>query len=186
MRNSTSISTPYKGSSVPCPSAATLGFRNSGLVSATSSRSGKYCNICQHHRCHCKTIADNKFNLASKVFHDERTVDHALIERLYEILGQYVKDVRNEAKGIRNITFIQVYKLATDKWVYSTPKQCNANLDGTSSMTWHPTEGFKTLIHRTKAAIVYSITIGQQIPDEIIVDKVLKKDSSVTSICHFL
>ena len=51
---------------------------------------------------------DNKFNLSSKEFHDKRTVNHALNERLYVMLGQYAKDVRNKAKGIGNPTFLQV------------------------------------------------------------------------------
>ena len=42
--------------------------------------------------------ADNKFNLAYKDFYDERRVDHVLNERLYDMLGQYAKDERNEAK----------------------------------------------------------------------------------------
>ena len=54
-----------------------------------------------------------------------------------------------------------------------TPEQRTANLDGITSTTWHPSEGIKTLIRRAKAAIVYSITTGHQIPDQIVVDKVL-------------
>ena len=68
-----------------------------------------------------------------------------------------------------------MYKLVTDEWGYSTQEQCNANLDGISSTMWHPTKGIKTLIQKAKAAIVYSITTGQHIPDEITVDKVLKE-----------
>ena len=40
-------------------------------------------------------------------------MDHALNERLYEMLGQYADDVQDEAKGIGSPTFLQVYDLAT-------------------------------------------------------------------------
>ena len=56
-------------------------------------------------------------------------MDHALNERLYEMLGQFSDDVRDEAKGIGNPTFLQVYDLATAEWGYSTPEQRTANLD---------------------------------------------------------
>ena len=53
--------------------------------------------------------------------------------------------------------------------------QRTANLDEISSTMWHPFEGIKTLIRRAKAAMIYSITTGHQIPDAIVVDKVLGK-----------
>ena len=100
-------------------------------------------------------------------------MEHALNERLYEMLGQFSDDVRDEAKGIGSPTFLQVYDLATAEWGYFTPEQRTANLDGITSTTWHPSEGTKILIQRAKAAIVYSITTGHQLPDQIVVDKVL-------------
>ena len=97
-----------------------------------------------------------------------------LNERLCEMLEQYAKDVYNEAKGIDTPTFLQVYKLATDKWGYSTPEHRDTDLEGISSTIRHPTEGIKTPIQRANAAIIYSITTGQKIPGEIILDKVFK------------
>ena len=116
---------------------------------------------------------DNTFSVEKRDYDDERTMDHALSERLYEMLGTFSDDVRDEAKGIGNPTFLQVYDLATAEWGYSTPEQRTANLDGITSTTWHPSEGIKTLIRRAKTAIVYSITTGHRIPDQIVVDKVL-------------
>ena len=58
----------------------------------------------------------DNFNLQYKDFYDERTVNHALNKRLYDILGHYALDVHNEATEIGNPTFLQVYKLATDEW----------------------------------------------------------------------
>ena len=73
---------------------------------------------------------ENPFNVEKRDYEDERTMDHALNERLYEMLAQFSDDVRDEAKGIGNPTFLQVYDLATAKWGYSTPEQRTANLDG--------------------------------------------------------
>ena len=49
---------------------------------------------------------ENTFNVEKRDYDDERTVDHALTERLYEMLGQFSDDVRDEAKGIGNLTFL--------------------------------------------------------------------------------
>ena len=117
--------------------------------------------------------AENTFIVEKRDYDNKRTMYHALNERLYEIFGQFLDDVRDAAKGIGNPTFLQVYDLATAEWGYSTPEQRTVNLDGITYTTWHPSEGIKILIQRAKAAIVYSITTGHQVPDQIVVDKVL-------------
>ena len=78
---------------------------------------------------------ENTFNVGKRDYEDKSTMYHALNKRLYEMLGKFSDDVQDEAKGICNPTFLQVYDLATAEWGYSTPEQRTANLDGITSTT---------------------------------------------------
>lgn len=116
--------------------------------------------------------AENVFNVAYKDHHDENTMDRALIDRFYEMLGDYAEDVRDDAATIANPTFLQIYKLAADDWGATTPQQRDANLASINA-EWHENDGMKLLFRRVKAAITFSVTCGHRIPDNMIVDKVL-------------
>ena len=116
--------------------------------------------------------AENSFNVKYKDHHDENTMDRALIDRFYDMLGEYAEDVRDEAALIVKPTFLQIYELATKDWGATTPQQRDANLASISA-EWHENDGMKLLFRRVKAAITYSVTCGHRIPDNMIVDKVL-------------
>ena len=116
--------------------------------------------------------ASNAFGLNYKAFHDKQTMDHALRDMLYELLGPFHKDLQEEARGMGTPTFLQMAALAATEWGKSTPRERYANLEAISA-TWHPLEGVKGLIRRAREVITYSISTGHCIPDNIIVDKVL-------------
>ena len=99
-------------------------------------------------------------------------MDHALVNRVYELLGPFAMDLKDEARGIGTPTFLQIKAIAVDEWGHSTPAERDENLNAISA-SWHPSEGVKRLFRRAKEAITFSTETGDAIPDNIIVVKVL-------------
>ena len=99
-------------------------------------------------------------------------MDHAMISRLYEILGPFAIDLKDEARALGTPTFLQIKALAASEWGHSTPAERDRNLDSISAK-WHPSEGVKRLFRRAREAIAYSTETGKPIPDNVIVDNVL-------------
>ena len=83
---------------------------------------------------------------------DEQTMDHVLINRLYDILGPYATDIKDDARELGTPTFLQVKSLAMAEWGHSTPQDRDNNLNGLS-VKWHPSQGVKQLFQRGKEAI---------------------------------
>ena len=96
--------------------------------------------------------AESPFGMKYMDSGDERTMDHALVNRLYEIVGPFANDLKDEARSIRTPTFLQIKALAAIEWRHSTPAERNANLE-TISAKWHPSEGVKRLFQRARGAI---------------------------------
>ena len=163
MCKSTSAQRSLTRASLPRTPATTVRIGDSRRISFRAVDPGATVTYANNAGDVARRRVENTFNVEKRDYDDKRTIDHAFNERLCEMLGQFSDDVRGEAKGIGNPTFLQVYDLATAEWGYSTPDQRTANLDGITSTTWHPSEGIKTLIRRAKAAIVYSITTGHPI-----------------------
>ena len=103
----------------------------------------------------------------------KKIMDHGLVNRLYELLGPFVMDLKDEARGIGTPTFLQIKAIAVDEWGHSTPAE-RENLNAISA-SWHPSEGVKRLFRRAKEAIAiaFSTQTGDDIPDNIIFDKVI-------------
>ena len=59
------------------------------------------------------------------------------------------------------------------EWGHSTPQDRDNNLNGLSTK-WQPSQGVKQLFRRGKEAIAYSVETGHKIPDNIIVDKLIR------------
>ena len=100
-------------------------------------------------------------------------MDHALINRLYNMLGPYAMDIKDDARDLGNPTFLQAKILAMAEWGHSTPQDRDNNLNGLSAK-WHPSQGVKQLFRRGKEAIAYSVKTGHNIPDNIIDDKLIR------------
>ena len=83
---------------------------------------------------------------------DEQTMDHALINRLYDMLGPYAMDINDDARYLGNPIFLQVKITATAEWGHSTPQDRDNNLNGLSEK-WHPSQGVEQLFRRGKEAI---------------------------------
>ena len=90
-------------------------------------------------------------------------MDHALVNRLYELLGPFAMDLKDEARGIGTPTFLQIKVIVVDEWGHSTPAERDENLNAISA-NWHPSEGFKRLFQRAKEAIAFSTKTGDAIP----------------------
>ena len=76
-------------------------------------------------------------------------MDHALVNRLYELLGPFAMDLKDEARGIGTPTFLQIKAIAVDEWGHSTPAERDENIYDISA-SWHPSEGVKRLFRRGK------------------------------------
>ena len=60
-------------------------------------------------------------------------MDHALINRLYDILGPYATDIKVDARDIGNPTFLEVKALAMAEWEHSIPQDRDNNQNGSSA-----------------------------------------------------
>ena len=88
--------------------------------------------------------AESVFSVKYRDHGYEQTVDHALANRLYEILGPFAIDLKDEARALGTPTFLQIKALAAAEWGHSTPSERDQNLDSISAK-WHPSEGAKRL-----------------------------------------
>ena len=73
--------------------------------------------------------ADNQFSVNYKKYQDERSMDYALRDRLYKMLGPYHRDVRKEARGLGTLTFLQVAALSLHsrvRTVHAKRKRCQS------------------------------------------------------------
>ena len=50
--------------------------------------------------------AEGIFGVKYRDFEDERTMDHALVNRLYEILGPFAIDLKDESRALGTPTFL--------------------------------------------------------------------------------
>ena len=50
--------------------------------------------------------AVNLFGVQYKDYHDERTMDHALVNSLYELLGPVANNLKDEVRSIGTPTFL--------------------------------------------------------------------------------
>ena len=48
-------------------------------------------------------------------------MDYALVNRLYELLGPFAMDLKDEARGIGTPTLLQIKVIAVDEWGHSNP-----------------------------------------------------------------
>ena len=74
-----------------------------------------------------RATRDAAFSVQYRDYGDEQTMDHALVNRLYELLGPFAMDLKDEARGIGTPTFLQIKALAADEWGYSTPAERDEN-----------------------------------------------------------
>ena len=65
--------------------------------------------------------AESEFVVKFRDHGDEQTMDHALINSLYEILGPFTINLKDEARTLGTPTFLQIKALAALKWGHSTP-----------------------------------------------------------------
>ena len=115
---------------------------------------------------------DAEFPVEYRDYGGEKTMDDALVNRRHELLDRFAMDHKDEARGIGTPTFLQIKATAVDAWGNSTPAKRDENLNAISA-SWHPPEGVKCLFRRAKDAIAFSTKIGDSIPNNIIVDKVI-------------
>ena len=56
-------------------------------------------------------------------------MDHALINRQYEMLGPFAIDLKDEARAFVTPSFLPIKKSAANKWGHSTPSERDENLN---------------------------------------------------------
>ena len=72
-----------------------------------------------------RSNADNLFGVQNNDYHDGRIMDHALVNRHYELLRPFANNLRDEARSIGTPIFLQIKALAALEWGQSTPAERN-------------------------------------------------------------
>ena len=55
-----------------------------------------------------RATRDAAFSVEYRDYGDEKTMDHALVNRLYALLGPFAMDLKDKAKGLGTPTFLQI------------------------------------------------------------------------------
>ena len=85
---------------------------------------------------------------------DEQMMDHTLMNRLYDMLGPYATNIKDNARYLGNPTFLEVKILAMAEWGHSTQEDRDNNLHRLGAKL-HLLQREKQLFQRGKEAITY-------------------------------
>ena len=87
---------------------------------------------------------ENTFAVNFKLYQNKNTMDLALIERFYCMLGDCAEDLRDKILGIANPTLLQFHDTAIAQWDYSAPSSRKANIVSITN-PWHKPDVMKNL-----------------------------------------
>ena len=87
-----------------------------------------------------RATRDAAFSVTYRDYGYEKMMVHALVNRLYELLGPFAMDLKDEARGIGTPTFLRIKAIAVGEWGHSTPAKIYDNLNAISA-NWHPSDG---------------------------------------------